>query len=456
MKLLSTLTLLFTTQLLFAQSVPYKYNPTNAVIYEVNVRQYSSEGTFSEVTKNIPTLKNLGVDILWLMPVHPIGIKNRKGTLGSYYSVKDYRGIDESYGSAMEFRELVAEAHSHGMKVIIDWVANHTAWDHEWIAKHPNWYVQDSLGKIVTQYDWTDVAKLNYQNKDMRKAMIADMKYWLKEYDIDGFRCDVAFLVPQDFWDQARKELDGVKPVYMLAEMEWNADLTQTPNTYFDKAFNTSYGWNFMGVTQDMAKGKKTLNDFRKEMNENYAKFPAQMSKMFFITNHDENTWNGTIAEKYGNNWKLYATLCYTLPQSMPLMYTGEEAGLNRRLLFFEKDNITKQEWSDTSRYEWYRALINLRHINPALANNGSAKINEINISQGDTAISNNVYAFKRKQNGNEVIVVTNFSNHDIELFVTNLPLDLSYKKLFDTNQFYKNDGGNWIIKANQNVILYK
>ena len=445
---------LLLVQLAVAQ--PKQLAQPNDVMYEVNVRQYSASGTFEEVTKNISTIKNLGVTMLWLMPLHPIGIKNRKGTMGSYYSVKDYRGIDESYGTAMEFRELVTEAHLQGMKVIVDWVANHTAWDHEWVTKHPNWYAQDSLVKIITQYDWSDVAKLNYKNKELRKAMIADMKYWVTEYGIDGFRCDVAFLVPQDFWEQARKELEAIKPTYMLAEMEWNADITTTPNLYFNKAFNTSYGWNFMGVTQDMAKGKKTLNDFRKEMNANYAKFPAHMSKLFFITNHDENTWNGTIAEKYDVNWQLYATLCYTLPQSMPLMYTGEEAGLNRRLAFFEKDPITSKEWSDTSRYEWYRTLIHLRQSNPALANNGIAQIEEIDMSNGDTAIMNNLYAFTRKSEQNEVIVMTNFSEKDINFNSGEFDIETNFKKLFDTNQLVKIAAKSWVLKAHSNIILYK
>jgi glycosidase len=451
---IGTFLLVFTYTVLWAQIK----NENSAVMYEVNTRQYSAAGNFDAVTQNIPTLKGMGIDILWLMPIHPIGEKNRKGELGSYYSVKDYRAIDPGYGGEDGLRTLVSIAHENGMRVIIDWVANHTAWDHAWINEHPEWYVHDSLGKIVTQYDWSDVAKLDYRNQDMRQAMIADMRYWVQEFGIDGFRCDVAFLVPQDFWEQAREVLESEKKVYMLAEMEWNADITATPNTYFNKAFNTSYGWNFMGVTQDMATHKKTLADFRKEMNENYAKFPGHMTKLFFITNHDENSWNGTIEEKYGKNWKLYATLCYTLPQSMPVMYTGEEAGLSRRLEFFQKDPVRPTEWADTSRYQWYRNLIQLRHTNKALWNENPAvaKIDEIDVSLGNAAIYANVYAFMRKHNENEVVVITNFGDKDMELPKESLGSWVMYKKLFDTKQFYKNAKGNWVIKANENVILFK
>jgi glycosidase len=399
---------------LYAQH-PKKWSQ-NAVVYEVNVRQYSDKGDFNTVTQNIPRLKNLGVDVLWIMPVHPIGKMNRKGTMGSYYSVQDYRAIDSSYGTANDFRTLVQAAHKYGMKVLIDWVANHTAWDHAWIKQHPDWYVQNEKGEIQTQYDWTDVAKLNYANPAMRNAMTSDMEYWVREFDIDGFRCDVAFLVPQYFWEQNRAKLERIKPLFMLAEMEWNADITKTPYAYFKTAFDASYGWNFMGVTQDMAKKKKTLSDFRKEMKENYVKFPKTMLKLFFITNHDENSWNGTVNEKYGDDWKLYSALCYTLPQSLPLIYTGEEAGLNRRLQFFEKDPITAIEWKDTSRYEWYRSLTQLKHRNKALWNTPETSFTEIDWTVPNTSVTNNVYAFTRKNGKAEVTVIINFGDHSYSL----------------------------------------
>lgn len=433
--------LLSLTMAIFAQAQVRQPEWANkAVIYEVNVRQFSQSGKLSEVTKNLDRLQNLGVDILWLMPLHPIGMASRKGTMGSYYSVRDYRGIDTVYGTVTDMSHFVKTAKTKGLKVIIDWVANHTAWDHPWITEHKDWYVQDSLGNIVTQYDWTDVAKLNYNNQAMRHAMIEDMKYWVQQFGIDGFRCDVAFLVPADFWREAKMELEKIKPIYMLAEMEWNTDLTENPSIFFQTAFNAAYGWTFMGVTQDMAKGKKNLNDFRKEMKENYDRFPRTMHKLFYITNHDENSWNGTVAEKYGDNWKLYSALTYTMPQSLPLMYTGEECGLNRRLQFFEKDPITKAEWSDTSRYAWYRSLTTLKHSNPALWSNGTTPAEELTWSVADTLVEKSVYAFKRKSGNAEVVVLINFSDKEMKVkptnwepvinnLISNKPLTMNKKK---------------------------
>jgi 1,4-alpha-glucan branching enzyme len=429
----------------------------NAVIYEVNVRQFSASGKLNEVTNSLSRLKNLGVDVLWLMPLHPIGELNRKGKLGSYYSVKDYRKIDPSYGDSVDLNRLIIRAHGMGMRVIIDWVANHTAWDHPWITQHPDWYVQNDKGQIQTQYDWTDVAKLNFKKPEMRKAMIEDMRYWINNYNIDGFRCDVAFLVPVDFWDSVRVELDKTKPMFMLAEMEWNTDINPSPATYFTKAFNASYGWTFMGVTQDMVAGKKDLNQFRREMEENYSRFPKEMLKMFFITNHDENSWNGTIKEKYSDSWQLYATLCYTLPQSFPLMYTGEEAGINRRIKFFDKDPILLKEWSDTSRYAWYRTLIQLRHINPALWNvPGGEDLKEIALRSADTAINNKVYAFIRKRGQNEVAVLTNFSETDVVFDFSDWRPDPTHKALFNSTALFRNKNNRWVLRAKESVVMYK
>lgn len=429
----------------------------NAVIYEVNVRQFSPRGTFNEVINNLPRLKNLGVDVLWLMPVHPIGEVNRKGKLGSYYSVKDYRKIDPMYGDSADLNRLIGRAHSMGMKVILDWVANHTAWDHPWISQHPDWYVQNDKGEIQTQYDWTDVAKLNYKKPEMRKAMIEDMRYWVQNFNIDGFRCDVAFLVPVDFWDSVRVELDKSKPMFMLAEMEWNTDITNDPASYFKTAFNASYALTFMGVTQDMVALKKNLTDFRKEMQQNYARFPKEMLKMFFITNHDENSWNGTVKEKYSDSWKLFATLCYTLPQSFPLMYTGEEAGVNKRIKFFEKDPVTFKDWADTSRYGWYRGLIKLRHNNPALWSIGTMDdFKELELRSTDTAFHNKVYAFKRVKGQNEVAVLINFNENDVEFDFTSWRPSPAHQTLYNSTALFRNKNGKWVLKGKEAVVLYK
>ncbi len=416
----------------------------NAVVYEINVRQFSVSGNISGVTEQLERLKSLGVDILWLMPLHPIGVEKRKGTLGSYYSVKDYKAFNTEFGTEGEFEIFVKKAHQLGFKVIIDWVANHTAWDHDWIKKHPDWYERDAKGRIQTPFDWTDVAKLNYASKPMRAAMTDAMKYWVTKYDIDGFRCDVAFMVPVDFWNENRKALEKIKPLYMLAEMEANNDINKTPAVYYASAFNASYAWTFMGASADLVAGNKSVNDFRKIMQNNYKELPSSMHKMFFLTNHDENSWNATIQERYGKNWKSIAALVYTLPQSLPLIYTGEEAGLARRLKFFDKDPILNSEWSDTSRYTFYRSLIKLHQTNPALKNNqDSSNFEELNLIEENTGL---VYGYKRSSGASEVIVLINLGQESSHFSIEGFKLDRSQYKSIASGDFN-------IIENNSDVI---
>ena len=405
----------------------------NAVVYEINVRQFSESGKLSGVSGRLQFLKDLGVDVLWFMPLHPIGEENRKGKLGSYYSVKDYKAFNPEFGSELEFQLFVKKAHQLGFKVIIDWVANHTAWDHAWIKQHPDWYERDATGKIQTPYDWTDVAKLNYASKPMRAAMTEAMKHWVSKYDIDGFRCDVAFLVPVDFWNENRKALEKIKPMYMLAEMEANNDINKTPAAYYASAFNASYAWTFMGASADLVAGKKSMTEFKSIMQKNYAELPSSMHKMFFLTNHDENSWNATIMERYRENWKAIAAMVYTLPQSLPLMYTGEEAGLERRLKFFEKDPVKVTEWSDTSRYAFYRNLIQLHHMHPALKNNqAGSKFEEFNLIEENTGM---VYAYKRTSGKSEVIVMINLAQETAHFNIEGLKLDVNNYQSITSSQ---------------------
>lgn len=428
-----------------------------AVVYEVNLRQGTEEGTITAFReKHLPRLNDMGVNVLWFMPLHPIGEVNRKGSRGSYYSVKDYFSIAPEYGTEEEFRELVSKAHALGMKVIIDWVANHSSWDNQWIIDHPDWYVQNENGEIQTQYDWTDVAKLNYKNPEMQDEMIKAMKHWVKLYDIDGFRCDVAFLVPLDFWVKARVELEKMKPMYMLAEMEWNADITNNPATYFDDAFNASYGWNFMGVSNDFVNKKKTLVQFKKEIKDNYAKFPTKMHKLYFLTNHDENSWNGTVDEKYGNNWQQVGVMVYTLPQALPMVYTGEEVGLNRRISFFEKDPITEDEWSNQSRFTWYQKMISLRQSVPAFnSNSGDITMNDLNVKsiKGD---ANGILVYKRTALKNDAYVMINFNDEAVEFTVDKLKIKSLKKYKMDSNANQKINKKSISMAPNSYVIYYK
>ncbi|MCL1868774.1 MAG: alpha-amylase family glycosyl hydrolase [Paludibacter sp.] len=372
----------------------------SAVIYEVNVRQYTKEGTFKAFEKYLPQLKDLGVDVLWFMPVNPISELNRKGKLGSYYAVKDYKAINPEFGTADDFKTLVASAHEQGFKVIIDWVANHTGCDNVWLAEHKDWYMLDSVGNPLSPYDWTDTYKLNYGNGAMRAAMTDAMKFWVSNFDIDGFRCDVAGEVPTSFWDSTRIVLDSIKPVFMLAEAE-------NPELLFN-AFDADYAWNLLHLMNNVAKDS-SVQTIRNYLIKNDSILPEDAYKMNFITNHDENSWNGTEYERYKGGVQAFAVLTYTLP-GMPLIYSGQEIGFNRRLKFFDKDQIS---WSKNSTFAFYKKLNNLKHTHPALkagAQGGDVKMfNRVGAAE-------DILIFSRKKEGKEIVVALNLSGkkHDV------------------------------------------
>lgn len=367
----------------------------NAVIYEVNIRQHTVEGTFKAFEADLPRIKALGADILWLMPVNPIGVKNRKGSLGSYYSVKDYLTVNPEFGTMDDFKSLVKKAHELGLRVIIDWVANHTSWDNNLITEHPDWYTIDSTGKMVAPFDWTDVADLNYDNPDLRKYMTDALKFWVTETDIDGFRCDVAGMVPTDFWENARMELDKIKPVFMLAEAE-QAD-------HMVKAFDMYYGWELHHLMSEVSKGKKPLSELGNYFLKADSIFADGCYRMNFLTNHDENSWNGTVKEKFGDGSLAFTILSFTFP-GMPLLYSGQEANIQKRLKFFEKDTI---DWSDQSLVPLITSLAKLKKENEALWNGSSGG----RLQKLETTADSSVYAFLREKNGNEVVVVANLGN---------------------------------------------
>ena len=383
----------------------------NAIIYEANIRQYSPEGTFNAFAKDIPKLKKLGVKVLWLMPIHEIGMKNRKAKgdvsieaitdtvekkkyLGSHYSIKDYRSLNANYGTKEDFKKLVNEAHKNGIYVIIDWVANHTSWDHDWITQHPDYYTRDKAGKMIAPFDWTDVAELDFNNKNLRKAMLDDMKYWLTEFNIDGFRCDVAGEVPTDFWDNATTELNKIKPVFMLAEAE-KADLMV-------KAFDMQYGWEAHHVLNGIAQGKKTVKDWDNYVVKIDSVFQKDDIFMNFTSNHDENSWNGTEYERMGDAVEVFAAMTFAIP-GMPLIYNGQEYDLNKRLRFFEKDTIPHTVGKMGAIYE---KLGKLKVENEALHGGKNAASYTRIVTSDDISI----LAFERSKNGKKVIFVANLT----------------------------------------------
>lgn len=381
----------------------------DAVVYELNMRQYTPEGTFAAAQKELPRLKELGVDVLWLMPVYPIGVKERKGVLGSYYAISDYCDINPEYGKMADFDSYLAEAHKEGFKVILDWVANHTSPDAKWINEKPlDWYERDSLGNTIVQYDWTDIAALNYDNEDMRHEMRQAMRFWLDK-GIDGFRCDMACEVPMDFWkstiDSLRSEYGHI---YMLAEGE--------DTRLHDAGFDASYSWELHHMLNDIARGKANADSLRNYIRRNEAKFGTDAFRLMFTSNHDENSWAGTEFERMGDAVKCMAVLTYTLPQGQPLIYTGQEIGFDRRFKFFEKDNIT--DWTANEYTAFYKDLNALRHRHPALEPGNGGATEYLDASSDGNDCDDKVLAFRRSKDKDNVTVIANLTSGSIAVNV--------------------------------------
>jgi len=380
----------------FERTIKHPKWSQNAAIYEVNIRQFSSAGTFAEFEKYLPALKAMGIKIIWLMPIHPIGLVNRKGTLGSYYSVRDYKAVNPEFGTKEDFRRLVQKIHELGIYVIIDWVANHTAWDNVWIATNIEYYDRDSLGNHITEVkDWTDVVDLDYTNPDLRTAMIEAMQYWVEEFDIDGFRCDVAAMVPTDFWEEVRQKLEQLKPLFMLAE-------AHQPELH-RKAFNMTYGWQYKDLMNDIAAKRKDVRDLDKYIRQEFRVYHPDDYRMLYVTNHDENSWHGTAYERLGEGTEAFIVFTCLFP-GMPLIYNGQEAGLNKRLAFFEKDLIP---WQEHRNRKLYTTLLNLKQTHQALWN-GAAGGKYIRLH---TSSARQIFAFAREKNNDKIIAIFNFSD---------------------------------------------
>lgn len=403
LSILSLFVLLFACQERQAESeaISTSVDYSSSNIYEVNIRQYTPEGTIKAFMPNMQRLKDMGIDILWLMPIQPIGVENRKGDLGSYYSIQNYTAVNPEFGTMDDIKALVQEAHKIGLKVILDWVANHSAWDNQWAKDHPDWYTHDSSGQFKVPYDWTDVIELNYDNKEMREAMLSAMKFWVNEVGMDGFRCDVAYEVPMDFWENTRVELDKIRPMFMLAEAEGPE--------FHHKAFDATYTWEYLHLTNKLAKGEAQVSQVHDYIHAQDSSYPPKAYRMSFVTNHDENSWAGTVFERYGQQVKLFTVMAYTL-QGQPLVYSGQEAGLNKRLSFFGKDSI---DWSSLPYEEFISKLLKLRHEEEAL---WSGKAD--NHAQFQSDPSSKLLVYKRVSGTSEVWVAINFDtvSHDFTL----------------------------------------
>lgn len=376
----------------------------NAVLYECNIRQFSPAGNLAGVSEQLQRIKDLGVDVLWLMPIHPIGLLNRKenaSDLGSPYSVKDYYAVNPDFGSKEDLKNLIVKAHGLGLKVILDWVPNHTSWDAVWMKTNPEFYTKVDgaftapLNESGDSTGWDDCADLDYSNAALRKAMIEAMQYWVEAVDIDGYRIDMAGLVPNDFWVELAPALDSIKPVFMLAE--W-----QDEPAHFNSCFHVNYGWKWKDVTKDIATGKQSAIALDTLLNYLNRYYPAGYEQLYFTQNHDENTWAGTETELYGAAAEVFDVLMFTW-QGIPMIYNGQEDGLSQRLAFFKKDPI---QWGNYYRTPFFQSLCDIRHNNKALAAGESGgKLTKIKSDKDDQ-----VYAFTREKDGERVVIITNLS----------------------------------------------
>lgn len=391
-----------------APALPDRYQPVpyvrvrhpewtkSAALYQINLRQFTAEGTFAAAEQQLPRIKALGADIVWLMPIHPIGEKNRKGSLGSPYAVRDYLGVNPEFGTLADLKHFVATAHSLGLYVIFDWVANHTAWDNPLAQEHPDWYQRDWKGEFrpTPWFDWTDIINLDYRQPGLRQYMTEAMKYWVTEADIDGYRCDVAGFVPLDFWNNVRRELDTIKPVFLLAEAQ-SRDLHA-------EAFDATYAWGWYEAMHQVAAGKANVGALIGYYSENEGLFPTGCMRLTFVSNHDKNAWDGTQSEQFGDGLAA-AIVLSVVGDGIPLLHNGQEAGESKRLKFFERDPI---EWKEHPVGELYRRLFALKKANSTLWNGqwGALMVHVPNSAPSA------VLSFVRRNATDKVFAVFNFS----------------------------------------------
>jgi alpha-amylase len=408
-------------------------------LYEVNLRQYTPEGTFRAFSKHLPRLKSMGIETLWFMPITPISMDGRLGSLGSYYACSDYTSINPEFGTLDDFRNLVKKAQASGFKVIIDWVANHTGKDHHWTKNHPEYYLRNETGEFYDSHGWQDVIDLNYYSGGLREAMITAMEFWVRECDIDGFRCDMAHLVPLDFWREARRKLEQVKALFWLAECE-------VP-IYHD-VFDASYTWTWMHKSQDFAKGKISLQDLRQVLIDDAERFPAQAQRLWFTANHDENTWNGTEYEKYGDAARALSVFSITW-RGLPLIYSGQELPNQKRLKFFDKDPI---EWKDELRMEaFYKNFLALRKKNPALSSDVDAQAKIVT-----TSADQQVLAYLRSKGKNEVLIFLNLSAVNIDAQINQGQVEGKFKEVITGKEQDFGKDGSFHLKAWEYAVFIK
>lgn len=376
----------------------------SAVLYEMNIRQLTPEGTLRAAEKKLDFLREMGIDAIWLMPIYPIGEQGRKGSLGSYYSIRDYKAVNPEFGTMEDFDSFVAKAHSLGMKVLLDWVANHTARDAKWLHTKPaDWYEREADGTAKVPWDWTDTAKLNYSNHDVWRGQIDAMRFWIEQHAVDGFRCDMAMLVPIEFWQQATEVLRAIKPdIFMLAEAE--------QQNLFDRAFDMCYAWEIHHLMCDIARGERRVWDLRNKLYANRENYPASAMRMMFTSNHDENSWSGSEFYRFGDAREVMTALSFVWEGAMPLIYTGQEVGYDHSFAFFDRDHIPAELYQPNDDTELYRRLIALKHSEAALqAGERGGRMIEIENNAKDCMMT-----FVREVGDSRVVAIMNLSPYTI------------------------------------------
>lgn len=411
-----------------------------ANIYEVNLRQYTPQGTIAVFEKELPRLRDMGVEILWFMPLTPISVEKRQGTLGSYYACSNYKAVNEEFGTIEDFKQLVRSAHDLGFKVLIDWVANHTGYGHVWTKEHPDFYKRNNEGKFYDAFGWVDVIDLDYNNRQLWEVMVGDMNFWLKECDIDGFRCDMAHLVPLDFWFYARTTLEVQKKLFWLAESEV-AD--------YHQVFDATYAWELLHIMEAVAKNNAGLYELKNVLAKYDTAFPSDALRAAFTSNHDENSHSGSEYERLKEGAITFAVLCATWKNSLPLVYSGQEIPNQKSLKFFDKDPI---EW--TGKYEladFYKTLFYLKKNCPALRS-GDADIITAIIN---TDASENIFAFKRTNKDNEVLVILNLSSSEVKFTIKDELASEKFTNAFSGNETNINSQPLFKMKKWEYLIYY-
>ena len=416
----------------FVSEVVHPEWSENAVLYEVNVRQYTPEGTLKAFEEHLPRLKNLGIDILWFMPTFPIGVVNRKGELGSYYSVKDYMDVNPEFGTIEDLKSVITKSHDLGMYVMLDWVPNHTSWDNQLTIDHPEYYVKDSTGKFTPPIgtDWTDVIQLDWSQKGLQDYMITAMSFWVN-LGVDGFRVDHPHNTPVEFWERVRNELNKIKPVLMLAEHE-------APGGFMVRGFDMNYAWELHHLMNRVAQGKDSASAIAKYFKRESAVYPQNVYRLMFLTNHDENSWAGTIDSLMGPAQKVFATLIFTA-HGVPLIYSGQEACLGKKLKFFERDPI---KWDTCNLTGFYKDLIRLKKENKALWN-GEFGGPMVKIK---TNRDRKIFAFSREKNENRIIVFLNLTKKSVSFKADSKDIEGEYTDYFT--------GGKTVMPLNARLTL--